>query len=108
MGLPHIRLAEDARVLVSQPPGHLLVVPLAGLAPGLLAGPAELALEDLADVLGVVGDAEAALDEPGDAGGGPQFVVPAVVLGPLAQQPLQGGQLALGKAGAAARLGPGV
>jgi hypothetical protein len=55
----------------------------------LLAGPAQLALEDLADVLRVEGDAEVPLDEVGDAGGGPQRGPPAVRLGPLQQQPLQ-------------------
>jgi transposase len=86
VGLAHERLAEDARVLVAQPPGHLHVVALPGLPPGLLAGPAEPAFEDLADALGVVGDAGAALDEPGDAGGGPQLVVPAVALDALQQE----------------------
>src|SRR5262249_20641472 len=72
-----------------QPALHLLVVALARLAPGLLAGPAEPPLEDLADVLGVVGPAEALADEPRHAGGGPQLVGPAVLPGTLGEEALE-------------------
>ena len=80
------RFADDPRELVPDPPRHLLVVPLAGLPPRLLAGPAEAVGEDLADVLGVVHAAEVAGDDDGHAVGGPQLVGPPVGLGPLHQQ----------------------
>ena len=56
-------LSEDARQLVGLPAFHLLVVAFPGLAFGLLAGPAQALLEDLADVFGVVRDAQAFADE---------------------------------------------
>src|SRR5207244_4848459 len=49
--LPPPRLPDDPGELVTHPPRHLLVVPLPGLPPRLLAGPPEPPPEDLADVL---------------------------------------------------------
>src|ERR1700722_19312648 len=43
-----------------------------------MAGPAQTPLEDLADMLGVVGNAEVASDHFADAGRSPQVVGPAV------------------------------
>jgi len=85
VGVTPERLPDDPGELVTDPPRHLLVVPLPGLPPGLLAAPVQPPLEDLADVLGVVADAELPLDQAGHPGGGPQFVVPPVVLGSLHQ-----------------------
>src|SRR5581483_8807540 len=72
--------------------------PLPGPAAGLLAGPPEPPLEDLADVLGVVVEVELPLDQPGDAGGGPEFVVPAVGLRTLRQQARQRPEVGVGQA----------
>src|SRR5262249_60024708 len=78
VGLASVRLAEDAWQLIVQPPLHLLIVLFAGLALGLLAGPAQALLEDLADMLGVQGDAHAFADQACDAVGGPELVGPGV------------------------------
>jgi hypothetical protein len=92
-------LAEDARQLIGRPSLDLLVVAFAGLALRFLAGPAESLLEDFADVLGVVRDAEAFADEPGDAVGGPQFVVPAVFFGALQQEAFEFAEGVVGQPG---------
>src|SRR5262249_9403691 len=108
VGLPLPRLAEDARQLIRQPALHLLVVALAGLALGLLAGPTEPALEDLAHMLGVVGDAEALADEPCDAVGGPQLVGPAVLVGALPQEAFEFAEVVVRQPGRRARDGLGI
>ncbi len=108
VGLAFPGFSEDARQLIGLPALHLLVVAFAGLALGLLAGPAQSLLEDLADVLGVVGDAEAFADEPGDAVGGPQFVVPAVFLGALEKEAFEFAEVVVGQPGRGAGDGPGV
>ena len=90
------RLVEEDQVGLAAPgpaddPGQFLtpsvvdghLVPLPGPPLRLLAGPAQPPLEDLADVLGVEGDAEVPLDQLGDPGGGPQLGPPAVGLGPF-------------------------
>src|SRR5689334_5555042 len=96
------RLPDDAGELVTDPPRHLLVVPLPGLPPRLLAGPPEAASEDLPDMLGVVGDAELPLDQAGNPGGSPQHVVPPESLRPLLQQALQLPKVGVGQPGAGA------
>lgn len=50
-------------------------------------------------MLGVVGDAEMAFDDLGDAGGGPQVVVPPVGSGPLEEELLRGRELGVGQRG---------
>jgi hypothetical protein len=65
------RLVEDAREVLGQPARDLRVVALLGPDVRLLAASVEAALEELADVLGVEGDAEVAADDLGDARGGP-------------------------------------
>jgi hypothetical protein len=60
--------------------GDLIALP--GLLPWLLAGPAEPKLDDLANVLRMVTDAEVAADHFRDSRGGPQFGAPAVGSGP--------------------------
>ena len=59
-------------------------------------------------MLGVVADAEVALDEAGDPRGGPELVLPAVCLGPLGQERLRAAQVGVGEARGGAGLGPGV
>ena len=71
MGLALPGFPKHARQLIVLPAFDLLVIAFARLAFGLLAGPAQTALEDLADVFGVVRDAEALSNEAGDAVGGP-------------------------------------
>jgi hypothetical protein len=68
-------------------------VTLLGLALGLLAGPAELMLEDLADVLGMEADVEMTANQLGSSIGGPQFGAPAMDLGASEQQRLQAAHL---------------
>lgn len=84
--------ADDPWQLLTPSVGDGGLVPLSGPPLRLLAGPAELALEDLADVLRVEGDAEVALDQLGHPGGGPKYGPAAVGLGSLEQlhQPLPG------------------
>jgi hypothetical protein len=104
VGLTPEGVADDPAVVIVQPPRHLLVVTLAGPLAGLLRGPAQAAAQDLANVLGVVAAAEVALNQAGDAGGGPQLVVPAVRLGTQQQQFFEVPQLAVGEAGLGTRL----
>jgi hypothetical protein len=52
--------------------------------------------ENLADVFGMEGDAEALPNEACDAVGGPQFIVPTVRFSSLEQQLLQLFQLSVG------------
>jgi hypothetical protein len=59
---------------------------LPGLLLRLLAGPVEPKLDDLADVFGVVTDAEVAANDFGDPCGSPQLGPPAVDFGPLQEQ----------------------
>jgi hypothetical protein len=74
------------------------LVALAGPLLWLLAGPAQLPLEDLADVLGVEAHLEVPLDQVGDPGGGPQLGAPAVGHGPLQEQLLKPLAVRLGEA----------
>jgi hypothetical protein len=67
--------------------GNLVTFP--GLLLRLLATPVEPKLDDLADVLGVVTDAEMAADHLGDPRGGPQLGPPAVGSGTFAEQVLE-------------------
>ena len=71
MGVALPRFGEDTRELLGQPARDLRVVALLGPDVRLLAASVEAALEELADVLGVEGDAEVAADDLGDARGGP-------------------------------------
>ena len=87
--------------------GDLLVVALLGLLLRLLAAPVQPPPDHLADVLGVVVDAEVAADHLGDPVGAPQVVVPAVGLGPLQEQPLQLLDLLVGEPGLGAGVGLG-
>jgi hypothetical protein len=64
-------------------------VTLLGLLLRLLATPVEPTLDDLADVLGVVTDAEMAADHLGDPCGGPQLGPPAMGFGTLQKQLLE-------------------
>lgn len=74
---------------------------------GLLAGPPEPPLEDLAIVLGVISDIELPLDSAGDAGGGPEGVRPAVGLGPLEEELFEAGEVGGREAGGGSGLGLG-
>ncbi len=80
------RLPEDARELAALPEVDLRVVALAGAPLGLLAGPAQARVQDAADVIGMIGDAEAPADQFGDAAAGPEVIGPAVGLGALKQE----------------------
>src|ERR1700677_200203 len=108
VGLPFPRLAKDTRQLIVYPAFHLLVVAFAGLALGFLAGPMQAFLEDLADVFGVVVDAEVFADQAGDPVGGPEFVMPAMTLSSLQQELFQVGQLGSGQAWRSTGQGSGV
>jgi hypothetical protein len=98
---------HNARDILLLPAAYAVLVALLGLGLRLLAGPAQAAFEDLADVLGVVVDAEVAQDQALDAGGGPQVVGPAVPGGAWQQESLQLVQLVVGKPVGTAQ-GPGV
>src|SRR6516165_11411001 len=65
-------------------------------------------LEDLADMFGVVVHAEAAADEAGHAAGGPEWVGPAVLVGPLEQEALELAEVVLREPWGGAGLGLGV
>jgi hypothetical protein len=65
-------------------------------------------LDTIARFWRVLPDAEVTLDEPRDAGGGPELVVPAVVLGPQRQQLFELAQLVVGQAGGGSGMGLGV
>src|SRR6516165_4736534 len=97
MGLASERFTENAWQLIAQPPLHLLVVLFAGLALGLLAGPAQTLLEDLADVLGVQGDAQSFADQACDTVGGPQLVGPAVSFSALQEEAFELAQVVVGE-----------
>ena len=71
--------------------GDLVALP--GLLLRLLAGPAEPKLDNLANMLRVVVDAEVSWDQLGDACGCPQLSSPAVSLGPLQEQLLEAVEL---------------
>jgi hypothetical protein len=85
--------------------GDLVTLP--GLLLRFLAGPVEPELDDLADVFGVVTDAEVALDDFGDPCGSPQLGPPAVGFGALQEQLLELDELAgvESRRSAGARLG---
>jgi hypothetical protein len=82
-------LADDVGQVLTPSVADGLHVPLLGPFLGLLAGPVEASLEDLANVLGMEGDLELTFDQLGDPTGGPQFGSPAVVLGPLLEMVFQ-------------------
>jgi hypothetical protein len=65
----------------------------------LPATPAQPSAGDLADVLGVMGDAGAAADDLAGPSGIPEFVAPAVGLGPSQQQPLKLPESLVGETG---------
>ena len=90
---PVLGSLDDPGRLLGPPMGDRLPVALLGLLLRLLAAPVQPPPDDLADVLGVVLDAEVAADQFGDPAGAPEVVVPAVGLGPLQQQGLKLSQL---------------
>ena len=98
MGATLLRFTENARKFVAPPAVDLRVVAFPGPPLRLLAGPAQTGVQEATDVIGMVGDAEAATDQFGDAAAGPQFIGPAVGLGPLEQELLQLEQLRVGQA----------
>src|ERR1700722_4132615 len=98
VGVPLPRLPQDAREGLLLPAAYGILVAFLGLELRLLAGPAQTPLEDLADMLGVVGNAEVASDHFADAGRSPQVVGPAVPGGALQEQHLQLLELGIGKA----------
>lgn len=88
------------------PPGDRLLVALAGWAARLLGRPVQAGAEEPADVIGVLGDAEVAADQFGDAGGGPQAVRPPVSVG---QRPQPGAEAPVGRRGQLGRrVSPGL
>jgi hypothetical protein len=101
-------LTPDTGPLLCLPSLHLLVVAFASLAAGLLAGPTQASFEDLADMLGVEGNAQAFAEQAGDAVSGPQIVGPAVFLGPLAEKSFELAQAVVGQMRRAARNGFGI
>jgi hypothetical protein len=106
MGVALLGLSDDAWELLLLPAAYLVLVAFLGFGLWLLAGPAEPAFEDLANVLGMKSDAEVTQDDLLDAGCRPQVVGPAMLGGPLQQEGLQGVQLVIGEGGGAAdRLG---
>ena len=68
------------------PPLDLGLVALAGTQFGALAGPAKTVLQNVADMLDMIADAELVLDHGGHPCGGPEIVGPTVDLGPLLQE----------------------
>jgi hypothetical protein len=97
----------DAGKRLLLPAAYALLVPLLGLGLGLLASPAQAAFEDLADMLGVIGDAELAADDFGDPGGGPQVGGPAVAGGAWQEKGVRPTNRVVAQAGAGSR-GEGV
>lgn len=81
MGSPLLGLLEDPGQFLTPSVGDRLGVALLGLLLGLLAAPVQPPSGDLADVLGVVPDAEVAPDHLGDPVGTPQVVVPECFFG---------------------------
>jgi hypothetical protein len=78
MGLASPGLADDRGQFLTPSVGDGDLVAFLGLPLGLLAGPPQPTLEDLAGMLGVEMDGEAPLDQIGDAVGGPELGLPAV------------------------------
>src|SRR5262245_9246658 len=99
------RLADDAGPVVGYPAFHLLEVLFAGAFLRLLRGPVQTLIEQPADVIGMVINAEVALDQYGDPLGGPQVVGPTVRHSPLVEQALQSNQLLRAETRRAARGG---
>src|ERR1019366_4931119 len=87
------RLTEDARPVIGYPPLHLLVIALPRMLLGLLASPVQAPAEHPPQVVGVIVDAEVALNQHGNTRGGPQGVGPTVNQRPLAEQGFQGNPL---------------
>ena len=102
MRRPRERLPDDPRELIPDPPLDLLVVALAGMPTGLLAGPAEALGEEAEDVVGVVDATEVTGDQRRHAGGRPQLVRPAVRLRPLGQQQFEPAEVGVGQSGGGA------
>src|ERR1700721_965311 len=98
---------DDAREFIVDPSLDLLVVLFLGAPLGLLAGPAQTLLEDLADVFGVILQPKTAFDDGGHAVSCPELVGPAVVLGPLQEELLQLADLLLAEAWGGAFVGRG-
>ena len=107
MGVAPPGLGQDARERLLPPALDLLVVALGGPVLGLLGASVEALFEDLADVLGVVGEAEVAADDRGDALGRPQLGGPAVGAGAVQQQVFEVLQLVVAQARGRARVGLG-
>jgi hypothetical protein len=80
------------------------LVPLPGHHLQLLAGPVELPLDDLADVLGVLVDPEVAADHLLDAVGRTELGPPAVGPGALQEQLFEPAQLVGAQSGRPARI----
>ena len=98
MSVRCLHLAEDAWKLVAFPAVDVRVVAFPSPPLRLLAGPAQACMQEATDVVGMIGDTKPALDQGGNAAAGPQFVGPAVGLGPLEQESFQDTQLGVGQA----------
>ena len=90
-------IAEDAGELIGLPAFHLLVIALSGPPLRLVTGPVQATAEQAEDVVGVVLDAEVAVDDLGDAGRRPQLVGEAVGGSPLVQESFEFPQLKVGQ-----------
>ncbi|QDV39326.1 hypothetical protein ElP_72910 (plasmid) [Tautonia plasticadhaerens] len=88
-GLPLLGPLDDPGRHLGPSAGDPLLVALLGPPLRLLAGPVQPPSDELAGVLDVVGDAEAAADDLGDPLGTPRVVGPAVGPGPPRQQVLE-------------------
>ena len=87
MGLASPGPADDLRQFLTPSVSNGDLVTFPGPPLGLLAGPGQAMLADLADMLGVEADLEMTFDELGDACGGPQLGAPPVSLGPWVSSP---------------------
>jgi hypothetical protein len=104
VGVACLGLVSDARELLVQPACDLFVVAFLGQDVGLRTASVQAAFEELADVFGMVREAEVATDDCRHPRGGSECIGPPVRGGPLPQQAMQFGRLYVGEA----RRGSGV
>ena len=98
MGTPPPSLTENGRKLIRFPAFDLLVIAFPGPSLRLVRSPVEPMSQEATDIVGVVGDAEMLLNEPGDTGRGPEFIGVAVCSGALTQELFQVDELSIRQA----------
>jgi hypothetical protein len=107
MGATAEGFTEDTREFVSLPAFHLLVVALPRPPLRFVAAVVQPPLEQLADVFGVILDAEVTLDKLGNPSGSPQLIGEAVGGSSLAKELFQIVQLSIAKSAFGTRRGLG-